>query len=82
MESQDGLVAENSDRSLEPPPRETADDYIEYFIYIVDPLLTRFDRQELLRSIRSSSLQLSKKLLDDYIWHCEGFNLEHQHRNG
>ena len=82
MESQNGTAADIQDSSPDYLPRVIADDYIEYFVYVLDPSLTKFDRQELLRSIRLSSHQLSKKLLGHYIWHCEGFSLEYQHKDG
>ena len=82
MERQIGAVGETHGSSPEYLPRVIADDYVQYFVYVFDPSLSKFDRQALLRSIRLSSHQLCKRLLGHYIWHCEGFNLEYRHKDG
>lgn len=61
--------------------RKNTEDYVEYFVYVVDETLAESGNQALLKKIQSASRELQQKLLQDYIWHCEGFSLELRHRN-
>lgn len=56
--------------------RQVPEDCIEYSLYVVDSKLkTRDQVQHLCEVILSKSIEITKKLLEDYIWNRECFNL-------
>lgn len=63
-------------------PKHLPEDCVEYFMYIIDTQLTDSEIRSELRSVQSSANSLTKKLLKDYIWQRQSFDLELVHENG
>jgi hypothetical protein len=63
-------------------PRAIPEDCVEYFLYLIDPNLTEFQRRDKLRDIQKASTVLIKKYLKDYIWEREAFSLNLARQDG
>ena len=57
-------------------PKRLPDDCVEYCIYIVNEKLNDFEIREKLRYVQHASTALARKLLKNYIWQRDGFDLE------
>jgi hypothetical protein len=63
-------------------PKNLPEDCVEYSIYIIDTQLTDSEIRSQLRRVQSSASSLTKRLLKDYIWQRQSFNLDLVHENG
>lgn len=56
-------------------PRHIPDDCVDYRIYILDPLVSDFERRAELQKILTTADAFNKGLLKGYIWQRESFSL-------
>lgn len=56
-------------------PKRLPDDCVEYTIHIVDSTLAELAVRERLRKIQDAGASLTKKMLRDFIWQRDGFDL-------
>jgi hypothetical protein len=57
-------------------PKRLPEDCVEYMLCIIDSSLTRREVLNQLEVVRKEALKLTKKLLTDYIWQRDEFNLK------
>ena len=57
-------------------PKRLPDDCVQYSLYTIVAKLSDFDVRQQLRVIQTAANALCKKLLKDYIWQQDGFELE------
>lgn len=64
-------------------PKRLPEDCVEYTLFIIDSKLSSH-RQILsrLEAVRKEALRLTSSLLNDYIWHRDGFKLGIESSNG
>ncbi|KAK7530016.1 SGT1 family protein Sgt1 [Phyllosticta citricarpa] len=64
-------------------PKILPDDTVEYAVFIIDSKFSTDNQiRERLRSVESAADALSKKLLKDYIWQRESFDLQLRREDG
>ncbi|KAJ9647345.1 hypothetical protein H2199_002334 [Coniosporium tulheliwenetii] len=57
-------------------PKRLPEDCVEYIIFIIDAKLSEAQIRGRLQAIQRASSDLTKKLLKDYIWQRDAFNLD------
>jgi hypothetical protein len=57
-------------------PKRLPEDCVEYMLCIIDSSLTKRELLNQLEVVRKEALELTKKLLTDYIWQRDEFNLK------
>ena len=63
-------------------PKTLPEDCVEYAIYLIDAKLNDYEGQKKLREVQLSATQLTRKLLKDFIWQRQGFQLELERDKG
>lgn len=62
-------------------PKRLPEDCVEYMLFIIDSRLTQKEILTRLEVVRKEALKLTAKLLTDYIWQRENFNLKQEVEN-
>ena len=57
-------------------PKRLPEDCVEYVLYIIDSKLSPKETLTRLELVRKESSKLTARLLKDYIWQRDSFNLE------
>jgi hypothetical protein len=63
-------------------PKRLPEDCVEYMLFIIDSRLTQKEVLTRLETVRKEALKLNARLLKDYIWQREDFNLKLEQVNG
>ncbi len=56
-------------------PKRLPEDCIEYTLHIINLKLQDVEIRQRLREVQKAATELTKKLLKDYIWQRDSFNL-------
>ena len=63
-------------------PKTLPEDCVEYTIYVINSKLSDVEVREKLGEVQSTAIQLTRKLLKDFIWQREGFQLNLERDEG
>ena len=63
-------------------PRKLPEDCVEYTVHILDTKLTEAATRQRLRDVLAAVTASTKKLLKEYIWQNESFNIQLAREDG